>query len=71
MPGGHGSQCKGKAAISKPPRGSGLNPSDFPAAGQLNLSAEQPQMSAFDFDPYAQSEGERQGEWIRNVSIDC
>ncbi|KAG1811056.1 hypothetical protein EV424DRAFT_1349766 [Suillus variegatus] len=53
-------KCKGKAAISKPPRGSGLNPSDFPAAGQLNLSAEQPQMSAFDFDPYAQSEGERQ-----------
>ncbi|KAG1837948.1 hypothetical protein C8R48DRAFT_680181 [Suillus tomentosus] len=32
----------------------------LPAAGQLNLSAEQPQMSAFDFDPYAQSVGEHQ-----------
>ncbi|KAG1869860.1 hypothetical protein C8R48DRAFT_671083 [Suillus tomentosus] len=58
--GGRGSQRKGKAAIPKPPRGSGLNPSGLPAAGQLNLSAEQPQMSAFDFDPYAQSVGERQ-----------
>ncbi|KAG1882720.1 hypothetical protein F4604DRAFT_1678228 [Suillus subluteus] len=35
-----GSKCKGKAAIPKPARGSGLNPS------------EQPRMVPFDFDPY-------------------
>ncbi|KAG1742147.1 hypothetical protein EDB19DRAFT_1827799 [Suillus lakei] len=47
---------KGKTTtIPKPARGSGLNPSGLPIADQLYLPAEQPQMSAFDFDPYRQS----------------
>ncbi|KAG2142293.1 uncharacterized protein EDB93DRAFT_1252351 [Suillus bovinus] len=50
-----GSQCKGKAVVPKPARGSGLNLSGLPVADQLNLPAERPQMSAFDFDPYGQT----------------
>ncbi|KAG1808427.1 uncharacterized protein BJ212DRAFT_1485076 [Suillus subaureus] len=57
MSGAHGSKRKGKAAIPKPARGSGLNPSGLPAADQLNLDAEQPQMVPFNFDPYGQSVG--------------
>ncbi|KAG1817123.1 uncharacterized protein BJ212DRAFT_1480359 [Suillus subaureus] len=57
MSGARGSKCKGKAAIPKPARGSGLNPSGLPAADQLNLDAEQPQMVPFNFDPYGQSVG--------------
>jgi len=64
MPGGRGSQRKGKAAIPKPARGSGLNPSGLPAADQLNLPAEQPQMSAFDFDPHGQTAPGWSGEYI-------
>ncbi|KAG2084185.1 hypothetical protein BD769DRAFT_1397704 [Suillus cothurnatus] len=52
--GTHNSQRKGKTKIPKPTRGSGLNPSGLPVADQLNLPAEQPQMSAFDFNPYGQ-----------------
>ncbi|KAG1870898.1 hypothetical protein F4604DRAFT_1926467 [Suillus subluteus] len=62
MSGRRGSQRKGKAAIPKPPRGSGLNPSGLPAADQLNLPAEQPRMSAFNFNPYDQSVGGWQGQ---------
>ncbi|KAG1877842.1 hypothetical protein DFJ58DRAFT_835535 [Suillus subalutaceus] len=51
MPSARGSKCKGKAAIPKLARGLGLNPSGLPAADQLNLNAEQPQMVPFDFDP--------------------
>ncbi|KAG2134159.1 uncharacterized protein EDB93DRAFT_1107365 [Suillus bovinus] len=54
-PSGRGSQRKGKAVVPKPARGSGLNPSGLPVADQLNLPAERPQMSAFDFDPYEQT----------------
>ncbi|KAG2748112.1 hypothetical protein P692DRAFT_20875022 [Suillus brevipes Sb2] len=56
MPVKRASQRKVKATnIPKPAKGSGLNPSGLPVADQLNLPAEQPRMSAFDFDPYGQS----------------
>ncbi|KAG2060443.1 hypothetical protein BDR06DRAFT_966944 [Suillus hirtellus] len=45
----------GKAAIPKPARGLGLNPSGLPAADQLNIPAEQPSVSAFGFNPYKDS----------------
>ncbi|KAG2048337.1 hypothetical protein BDR06DRAFT_1013114 [Suillus hirtellus] len=51
----HPSQRKGKAAIPKPARGSGLNPSGLPAADQLNIPAEQPSMPAFGFNPHEDS----------------
>ncbi|KAG1853236.1 hypothetical protein C8R48DRAFT_675903 [Suillus tomentosus] len=49
------SQRKGKAAVPKPARGSGLNPSGLPAADQLNIPAEQPSVSAFGFNPHEDS----------------
>ncbi|KIK32877.1 hypothetical protein CY34DRAFT_18745 [Suillus luteus UH-Slu-Lm8-n1] len=56
MTGRCASQRKVKATnIPKPARGSGLNPSGLPVADQLHLPAEQPRMSAFNFDPYGQS----------------
>ncbi|KAG0691569.1 hypothetical protein DFH29DRAFT_884158 [Suillus ampliporus] len=57
MPGGRGSQRKGKSAIPKPARGSGLNPSGLPIADQLRLAAEQPRMSLFNFNPYRETGG--------------
>ncbi|KAG1780066.1 hypothetical protein EV702DRAFT_1043424 [Suillus placidus] len=61
MPGGHSSQCKGKVTIPKPTRGSGLNPSGLPAASQLNLPTEQPQMSVYDFNLHGQTGLQWQG----------
>ncbi|KAG2348171.1 hypothetical protein BDR05DRAFT_945082 [Suillus weaverae] len=61
MPGGSGSQCKGKVAVPKPTRGSGLNPSGLPAASQLNLPTEQPQMSVYNFNPHGQTGLQWQG----------
>ncbi|KAG1819059.1 uncharacterized protein BJ212DRAFT_1479179 [Suillus subaureus] len=61
MPGARNSQRKGKTKIPKPTRGSGLNLSGLPAVDQLNLPAEQPQMSAFDFNPYGQTQLQWQG----------
>ncbi|KAG0692407.1 hypothetical protein DFH29DRAFT_1008678 [Suillus ampliporus] len=55
MPGARGAPCKGKSAIPKPVRGSGLNHSGLPIADQLHLEAEQPQMPEFDFNPYGGS----------------
>ncbi|KAG1751907.1 hypothetical protein EDD22DRAFT_850688 [Suillus occidentalis] len=52
MPGGRGSHRKGRVAVPKPTRGSGLNPSGLPAASQLHIPTEQPQMSLYDFDPH-------------------
>ncbi|KAG1886384.1 uncharacterized protein F5891DRAFT_989057 [Suillus fuscotomentosus] len=49
------SQRKGKAAVPKPARGSGLNPSGLPAADQLNIPAEQPSVPAFSFNPHEDS----------------
>ncbi|KAG2106851.1 hypothetical protein BD769DRAFT_1694391 [Suillus cothurnatus] len=49
------SQRNGKAAIPKPARGLGLNPSGLPAADQLNIPAEQPSVSAFSFNPHEES----------------
>ncbi|KAG1777253.1 hypothetical protein EV702DRAFT_1045623 [Suillus placidus] len=61
MPGGRGSQRKGKVTIPKPTRGSGLNPSGLLAASQLNLPTEQPQMSVYDFNPHEQTGLQWQG----------
>jgi hypothetical protein len=45
---------KGKTTISKPTRGSGLNPSHLPAGSQLNLDDEQPcEPMANSFNPHA------------------
>ncbi|KAG1805844.1 uncharacterized protein BJ212DRAFT_1303905 [Suillus subaureus] len=55
------SQHKGKTKIPKPTRESGLNLSSLPAVDQLNLPTEQPQMSAFDFNPYGQTQLQWQG----------
>ncbi|KAG2127480.1 hypothetical protein DEU56DRAFT_958638 [Suillus clintonianus] len=59
-------QRKGKAAVPKPPRGSGLNPSGFPLANQLYLPAEQPHMPAFNFDPYAPRDADTQDQPLFN-----
>ncbi|KAG0700277.1 hypothetical protein DFH29DRAFT_1056258 [Suillus ampliporus] len=50
MPGARGAPRKGKSAIPKPARGSGL-----PIADQLHLEAEQPWMPEFDFNPHGGS----------------
>jgi hypothetical protein len=47
-------RAKGKTTISKPTRGSGLNPSHLPAGSQLNLDDEQPrEPMAHSFNPHA------------------
>ncbi|KAG2753850.1 hypothetical protein P692DRAFT_20870647 [Suillus brevipes Sb2] len=48
---------KSKAAVPKPPRGSGLNPSGQPSSGQLNIASEQLQMPDHMFDPYSDGSG--------------
>ncbi|KAG0702297.1 hypothetical protein DFH29DRAFT_875215 [Suillus ampliporus] len=59
LPRGRGrSQRKSKAAVPKPPRGSGLNPSGLATDNQINIPAEQPRMMQSYFDPYGES-----GEW--------
>ncbi|KAG1885399.1 hypothetical protein F4604DRAFT_1675978 [Suillus subluteus] len=62
-------QRKGKAAVPKPARGLGLNPSGLPAADQLNIMAEQPTMSAFGFDPHQEDQDSMQEGW-RSVGQD-
>ncbi|KAG1738107.1 uncharacterized protein EDB91DRAFT_1249420 [Suillus paluster] len=59
----HPSKPKGKAAVPKPARGLGLNPSGLPAAEQLNITAEQPSMSAFSFNPHEESQEGIQEGW--------
>ncbi|KAG0693788.1 hypothetical protein DFH29DRAFT_881176 [Suillus ampliporus] len=64
MPGGCGSQHKGKSAILKPARGSGLNPSGLPIADQLRLATELPRMSLFNFNLYGETgRWQAQDEW--------
>jgi hypothetical protein len=55
MLGDYGLQYKGKAAISNLASRLGLYLFGLLAADQLNLSTEQPQMSAFNFNLYGQT----------------
>lgn len=48
---------KSKAAVPKPPRGSGLNPSGQPSSNQLNIASEQLRIPDRMFDPYSDGTG--------------
>jgi hypothetical protein len=67
----HPSQQKGKAAVPKPARGLGLNPSGLPAADQLNIPAEQPSVSAFGFNPHKESmqQSGGPGKWLIQLQV--